>query len=112
MRTRTLVLLFLWALAGCKVAYQNANRFKDKPASAACVTARVNTATAKELLDRCIGIARKDPSYKACGESHDLLHFRQCALKERCAKENEDYRVSEAKTDVVCSPDHRLIAGR
>jgi len=111
MRTRTLALLFLWALMGCKSPYQDPNRLKDKPPSAACVTARIHTGIAHELLDRCIGTARKDPTYKACGDSNDLVHFRECALNERCAKENEDYSVSQAKTDVVCSPEHRLIAG-
>jgi hypothetical protein len=112
MRTRTLVLLVVLALSGCKSPYQDPNRFKDKPASAVCVTARINTGIAKELLDRCVSLARTDQSYHACGVPSDLLRFRECALKERCAKENEDYTVSQAKTDVVCSPDHRQIASR
>jgi len=67
---------------------------------------------AKELLDRCVDIAQKDPNYNACGDPNSLIHFHECAIRELCGKENEDYNVSLAKSDLVCSPEYTLSASR
>jgi hypothetical protein len=63
----------------------------------------VNLGMAKELLSRCIGNAMKDAEFVAdCGGYRDLTRLKDCAARERCAKFNEDFNVTQEKVAIVC----------
>jgi hypothetical protein len=102
--TRTLVLLTVLALAGCKShKHPDINLANPQPQSAVCATAMVNLGMAEELLSRCIGNAMKDAEFVAdCGGYRDLTRLKECAARERCAKFNEDFNVTQEKVGIVC----------